>query len=137
MAHIEWNNRFSTGIAEVDSEHQKLIELINQLHQAMVLGLTRRELPAIIGELIDYTHQHFQHEESLMALHNYPGAEKHRELHAHFTDMVVNFRSKLEQGDFAISTSLFVLLQNWLIEHIMGADQEFSRHALRETLNTI
>jgi hemerythrin len=48
--------------------------------------------------------------------------------------MVTNFRAKLELGDFAISTSLFVLLQNWLIEHIMQADREVAWHILNTRL---
>jgi hemerythrin-like metal-binding protein len=134
MAHIEWDERFSTGIDDVDGDHRKLIDLINQLHQAMILGQTRRELPAIVSELLDYTLRHFQREEALMVQHQYPDTEQHRLLHAHFTKMVTNFRAKLELGDFAISTSLFVLLQNWLIEHIMQADREVAWHILNTRL---
>lgn len=134
MPHIEWDEHFSTGIDEVDNDHRQLIDLINQLHQAMVLGVTRKELPAIVDELVDYAQHHFQREEALMMQHRYPGAEEHLRLHAHFRKMVTHLRAKLEQGDFAISTSLFVLLQNWLIEHIMKADREVAWHILNSRL---
>ncbi len=35
MALIEWKDEYSTGIADVDHEHQELIALINDLYVAM------------------------------------------------------------------------------------------------------
>ena len=38
MALIEWRNEFDTGVAEVDHEHQELVELINALHDQLQGG---------------------------------------------------------------------------------------------------
>lgn len=128
MAKIEWSDRYSTGIDAIDHDHRQLVEMINTLHQAMMSDQARSNLPEIMRALSDYVGFHFQREEALMEQHRFPGAIQHRQMHEQFSDMVAEYRSKLECGDFAICTSLFVLLQNWLIEHIMIADQELARH---------
>ncbi len=35
MSVLQWEDRFSIGIAEVDHEHREMIQLINDLHAAM------------------------------------------------------------------------------------------------------
>lgn len=38
MTYITWNNELSVGNAFIDKDHHKLIDFINELHDAMAQG---------------------------------------------------------------------------------------------------
>ena len=51
MSLIHWKEEFSVGVAEVDHEHQELIELINVLHRSVQEGVTRRQVIEGLGDI--------------------------------------------------------------------------------------
>jgi hypothetical protein len=51
MSLIHWKEEFSVGVAEVDHEHQELIELINVLHRSVQEGVTRRQVIEGLGPM--------------------------------------------------------------------------------------
>ena len=51
MAFFEWDDNYSVGVAEIDQQHQRLIGLINELHEAMTQGSSRNALVSAIDEL--------------------------------------------------------------------------------------
>ena len=63
MALITWNNMLSTGVTEQDNQHKKLIDLINQLNDAMQAGKGSEVLGKVLAELVNYTVFHFGYEE--------------------------------------------------------------------------
>ena len=52
MSLIQWDNSYSVGVAEIDLQHQKLIEMINYLHKAMSEGKANDVLGHIVNELM-------------------------------------------------------------------------------------
>jgi Hemerythrin HHE cation binding domain len=65
-----WDSQFETGIAEIDRQHLKLVQLINRLGRILVVeteadSLTRA-LFSIFDELANYVEYHFKFEEELM-----------------------------------------------------------------------
>jgi hemerythrin len=78
MELIQWNNNLSVGIAEIDSQHQRLIKLINDLNDAMRVGKGKDVTGKIINELTNYTLTHFTKEESYFAKYAYPETDAHK-----------------------------------------------------------
>ena len=54
MALFEWKNDLSVGIAEIDRQHKVLIDLINQLHDAMLTRKTKEVMSGNLKGLLDY-----------------------------------------------------------------------------------
>ncbi|MEK6737452.1 MAG: bacteriohemerythrin, partial [Planctomycetota bacterium] len=71
MALMTWNNGLSVNIKEIDVQHKKLIELINQLHGAMGEGKGKEVSGKILSDLIYYTVSHFTYEEKLFKQYGY------------------------------------------------------------------
>ena len=75
MALLSWNDTYSVKIRKFDDQHKKLIDLINQLHDSMLVGKGKDVMGEVMNSLVDYTKTHFTAEETLMRLHNYPDYE--------------------------------------------------------------
>tara|TARA_B100000315_G_scaffold33053_1_gene27736 strand:+ start:1001 stop:1408 length:408 start_codon:yes stop_codon:yes gene_type:complete len=123
---IKWDESFSVNVAEIDTQHMKLMDLINQLFDAMSLGKGRDVLGSILTELANYTVTHFGFEEKKFAEFNYAETESHKSKHQAFVDKVVEFKGKFESGDVTISVALLDFLRDWLTEHIKGTDKKYT-----------
>ncbi|MDO8606686.1 MAG: hemerythrin family protein [Phaeospirillum sp.] len=124
---IEWTGRFDTGIAEVDRDHRRLVDLINQLDGIISDGGDLGRVGAVVDALVDYADYHFQREERILESVGYDGAGAHAEIHARFGhvlgDMVgvcmlhPDRENLLRLGDY---------LKSWLTDHILVEDMKFA-----------
>ena len=55
MPLISWNAGLSLGIQDIDTQHRKLVDIINQLHDAQLQGRSREVMDKILSALDDYT----------------------------------------------------------------------------------
>jgi hemerythrin-like metal-binding protein len=126
MAHFKWDNSIALGIPTVDDQHKALFGWLNTLNDALKNG----EDPVVVGEvifnLITYVTEHFSDEERLMLSCNYPGLPTHRTEHDQFVsrlqEIQVNFIAGEKMGE-----SILDFLVDWLVCHIKGTDQGYSR----------
>ena len=123
MELMEWSERFKLGYARIDSDHQKLIALINQLTEAMTKRAGKDVCGTVLNELINYFKTHFAMEEQLMANFNYADAVSHKAEHAMFVDEVLKMKAKLEANSFMLPVSLLKFLRDWLSNHILVTDK--------------
>ena len=135
MPLIQWNSSFSVQNDAMDSQHQRLFELLDQLHEAMSQGKGKEILPKIFDELIQYTKQHFAAEEALLQKHNYPGFIVHKHQHDDLILQVTTLQKQLLAGDFTVSMQTRDFLKQWLIEHIKGSDQKYGTYLKQKGLS--
>jgi hypothetical protein len=55
MPLMEWDKKMSVGVALLDTDHQKLVKMLNDLYAAMVEGHGKDSLGKILDELTAYT----------------------------------------------------------------------------------
>lgn len=127
MSLITWSNMFSVGVTQIDDQHKKLVEMANQLNDAMRAGHGKEALGKILGELVNYTVYHFGVEEKLMAQHQYPQSPDHKSQHADLVKEVGAFKTKFDKGDTAMSAEIMNFLRDWLTNHIMKTDKLFGK----------
>jgi hemerythrin len=126
MALIQWNDSLSVNVAEVDKQHQKLVQMINDLHEAMRQGKGNAVLGPLVNGLIDYTGTHFKTEERYFARFAYPETEAHKKLHADFVAKVADFQKKFAANATGLSVDVMSFLSNWLQGHIKGEDKKYT-----------
>ena len=131
MSLITWNNSYSVGVREIDSQHQKLVELANRTHEAMKRGAVGAELNLIVQDLIAYTVEHFAHEEAMMARSFYPDMADHKRRHTAMSCHVVELQQQLEAGKATAALHLQSFLKDWLMKHILETDKAFGLHLQR------
>jgi hemerythrin len=125
---ITWSDRYSVGLSEIDDQHQKLIDLLNELHAAMLAGKGAAVLGKTLEGLAFYTTTHFAHEERLMKRHAFPGYAEHKAEHDKLVMQVRQLQADFRSGKACISQEVMTFLQHWLISHIMSVDKKYSEH---------
>ena len=124
---VEWSNELSVGIEEIDTQHQVLVDLLNQIHEAIQQRHGAEVTQDIVLKLDEYTRVHFAVEESLMRISAYPDFSAHKGQHAEFVAQVQDLRQKIKTENAPISFELLRFLRNWLLSHIDESDKRFGQ----------
>lgn len=125
MAFLEWSDAYSVGVERYDHQHQQLARMLNELHDAMLAGKGSEKLGPILDGLIQYTKTHFHDEENEMARYGYASLKAHVEEHRKLTDQVIDFQTKLKNGQVVLSVPVMQFLKEWLTHHIMETDKQY------------
>jgi hemerythrin len=122
MGLISLRDEQKVNVPEIDAQHEALVELINQLHQAMSDGRGKEVLGRVISALVDHTRSHFAYEEQLMTEHAFPGFDKHREEHDRLLQHIEELARRFDNGDLLLSFAVMVDLRAWALVHIEKFD---------------
>ncbi|MGE8362651.1 bacteriohemerythrin [Pseudomonas sp.] len=123
MAYLEWSDDLDTGIAVIDGQHRRIVDMINQLHVAQQSGRPEG-VAQVIEELVDYTISHFAFEEAMLEEAGYIFTKAHKRVHEVFIKRVAGYRARFVQGE-DITEELKSLLGRWLFGHIRNDDQNY------------
>ena len=120
-----WKDAYSVNIGIVDSQHKVLVDLLNELHQAMMTGKGKEQLGNILFKLIKYAQGHFKAEEALMQSKQYPDFANHKAEHDRLTKTVMDFQAKFSKNEVGLTMEVMDFLRDWLMKHIMGVDKKY------------
>lgn len=129
MTYIVWKSSWNTGIHVIDNQHKRIVDMINELHEAQQ-GQKKEAVSNVIEELIDYTLSHFAFEETLMEDAQYQFSRAHKKIHELFIRRVEQYRTRFEQGE-DVGDQLKELLSRWLINHICNDDVDYVKSVRR------
>ncbi len=123
---VSWSSSLSVNVREIDSQHKKLVELLNQLYSSMKAGKGSSVLKKLLDELVQYTIYHFDNEERYLKQYGYPDLEKHKREHEKLKAQVADFSKQVSMGKATISTDIINFLKNWVVNHIKRTDKLYS-----------
>ena len=125
---LQWKEEYEVGVAEIDEQHQKLIDIANRVYELMrnELALDKYDqIVEILQELKEYTVYHFHFEEGLMQKARYKKRFSHKILHQNFLAQVEAVDlSAVDENQEAYLIQIMDFIANWLIEHIVGEDKK-------------
>ena len=125
---LQWKEEYEVGVAEIDEQHQKLIDIANRVYELMrnELALDKYDqIVEILQELKEYTVYHFHFEEGLMQKAKYKKRFSHKILHQNFLAQVEAVDlSAVDENQEAYLIQIMDFIANWLIEHIIGEDKK-------------
>ena len=124
-----WDERFATGIALVDTQHQQLVEATNRLGGELLTGgISDDQLQTLFHRLAEYARHHFSDEERLMRERGIDPRhlDTHAAHHRQFVEQLLGlWRSRASMAKPAETVHGF--LAAWLTVHILGEDQAMAR----------
>lgn len=120
-----WKEEYSVGIETLDSQHKKILKMLNRLYSAIHEGSQSHLLGRILLELSEYTKTHFLDEESIMQECNYPECEQQKKAHKEMTlkTQDISMLYQRTSGDFSLDTLQFI--KDWWVNHIIIMDQKY------------
>ncbi|WP_295880264.1 bacteriohemerythrin [uncultured Thiohalocapsa sp.] len=125
---VEWSDSLSVGIEEIDTQHRTLVDLVNELNDAIEHRHGNAVVGQVLGRLEAYTRIHFAVEEGLMRVLGYPDLAAHKREHARLADQLADLRERFDGGRKALGFELMHFLKLWLTSHIMECDQDYARY---------
>jgi len=122
---LKWESSYSVKVKEIDDQHRKMIDYINQIEVALDGKENRAVTVNVLNGLVAYTRDHFSTEEVYFKRFDYENAEAHIAEHIMLMNNVelLVYRFEVDEKLDLIEVSLF--LKDWLIDHIMDADKEY------------
>ena len=126
MEPVQWSEKFSVGVRELDEQHQQLIKLLNLLISTQGTANTRSEtISDTLMAMTRYAQAHFQAEESLMEAYDYPGLEEQKIQHRDFRKKTVAFSTATYHGIDQVPAALLEYLVEWWVHHILEDDMAY------------
>ncbi len=130
MVQYSWDARYSVHVKLIDQQHQQLFSLINQVVDAVQNLRCAQAVDEILPRLVDYTHYHFEEEESRMHELDYPEYKPHKAQHDAFKQkldqLAEQARDAEEDERASVTLNMLQFLNDWLVQHIGEVDQKMA-----------
>ena len=128
MSMIKWTENYLLGIDDIDEQHMKYLEIVNELLSAMKEKKSQQIQSDIIDKLIAYAFYHFSKEERYLKKYNYPDLLKHQNEHESFVDKIIQFKKDHDNKKITLSIDLINFMNNWWINHIRVSDRKYQNY---------
>lgn len=119
---LQWTADYAVDIEPIDEEHQRLFQLAEELHQAVLEGKGDAIQKDLLSRLVGYTLHHFAHEESLMERIRYPDYRQHQLEHAELCSKVRTMQDRSDLGEIPPG-EILQFLAGWLQHHTTSSDR--------------
>ena len=130
MSLLRWKDEYLTQVEEIDTQHQRLMDLVNEIHDQMRFGRGPEAISEALGELVRYTKFHFASEEKLMGAAAYDQSEAHAAEHHRLLEQILELRHSIQDGHVEVTMDDMHFLKDWLLTHFQGPDKMLAMHLL-------
>lgn len=125
MSQFKWDASCSVSVKQFDTDHQQLIDILNELYDGMTAGHGQQVLQNVLNRLVLYAQRHFAAEEAAMQKIHYASFPAHLEEHRKFNAKVADVMQQVKNGKIGISLEIFDFLSGWLKHHILVVDKHY------------
>jgi hemerythrin-like metal-binding protein/PAS domain S-box-containing protein len=125
---VVWSEAYSVGVAEMDNQHKKLVEMINRLADSRAVRGDELAVAfhALLSDMFDYTQSHFKAEEDYLRSIGYPQLAAQQREHEAFVEKMAAFSVAAAEGS-SDRAGMHRYLKDWLLSHIVTADMQYRR----------
>lgn len=123
--YLHWDDAMDTGIKMIDDDHKALVNLINKFQEASEFKVADELIQHALDEVVSYTQYHFEREEQLMLLNEYPDFDAHKIKHKQMIKKINDYAESYRVDKSKATEQILVFLKTWLVQHIKGSDQEY------------
>lgn len=133
---LDWNKDLELGIDKIDEQHKQLLVIGREIEQYIITkceNITVNQINLFISELRNYATYHYYYEEKLMRLGGYSKEAVHLEAHKKVIEFINEIDPEIIKNDPLNEVKqLKYWIQNYIFEHIMGADMDILEELGRE-----
>jgi diguanylate cyclase (GGDEF)-like protein/hemerythrin-like metal-binding protein len=128
---FNWDESFLVGISWVDTQHKKLVDLINDMGEIVLAheAMDEQKLSSALNAMVEYAGLHFRDEEDMMlsqGMHP-PYIQGHQAMHREFFEEASSLDATQGKLSRQHAEKVLSYLVDWLAYHILGVDQGMAR----------
>jgi len=124
MPIVTWCDEYNVNVEEIDTQHQRMLELVNNLHSSVEACVDKTDLKRLLVELVEFTSMHFSTEEGLMKEHDYPELAKHHKEHRILLRHLNHLVTAVSAGEYPTFYSDYDISSDWALNHISEFDRD-------------
>lgn len=125
---IEWDDRFSIGIPEIDADHKTFCRLVRELGLSLMDRERHDRIEDDLDLIIAHTRPHFTREEYLLSISGYSNIDHHVLKHAETLGAVENIMKNAGAGASMDEwVEMGIAVKDALIDHFRLEDTKFAR----------
>ncbi|WP_372793686.1 bacteriohemerythrin [Lutibacter sp.] len=125
---IVWTHKLSIGNEDVDYDHNKLLDIFNNLVELIEYKKDREEFAEILTKMTDYSLNHFKKEEEYMRKMSYPLLSEHKSYHRDYIYKVAMFNVNLSNNNPPDPKEIISFIENWWTNHILTHDDKYEKY---------
>jgi|WetSurMetagenome_2_1015567.scaffolds.fasta_scaffold637636_2 hemerythrin-like metal-binding protein len=126
-----WNDTYLVGVGVFDEQHKHFFDLVNVCYDMISAeDFSRDKLEAAVNDMANYALYHLSAEEDAFIKYSYPFTSLHVKAHDGYRQKIKELfaRSRVANDEnlVAITTEVVDFASNWLLEHILSIDAQYS-----------
>ncbi len=121
-----WSESLSVSVMQIDEQHKRLVEAINELNSKLQARSSQEELTRTIEGIVFLASDNMRLEEEMMQEFLFPGFTAHLLRHAEVSATLHKLRALSEQVGFVLAPEIPVILMNCMSSHIRDVDCRYS-----------
>ena len=134
MNGIRWRAAMAIDQGLIDDDHRHLIDIINRFGNYVSRGTVGlADAVDVLHALEFYAEAHFEREERLQRLIDYPESQLHHDEHQRLmqtlAEIIAKTRSVAEADTVEVVPELIRLLRAWLLDHVIKLDLHMKPYA--------
>ncbi len=122
---IEWDEKYSVDIPELDGYQKELFAMFNALIEMKSKKLDAKAATNMITDINDYSKEFFFREERILKKRGYPDLEVHAKAHRRFIKNSISLRREIAEDMSNLTMEVILDLRDWLLEHIETSDSMY------------
>lgn len=112
----------------MDSQHKKIIHIINTLIDQHNQGNSAEALSETLSKMTEYSLEHLSDEEKLLEEKGFPLYDEHVQLHEDFKLKILELCTIPGSRSQQVTPELLQYLFDWWSKHILQEDKKYSEY---------
>lgn len=125
LVRLGWKDSFCSGNQLIDSQHQSLFHLSNELLEAILSARPAAEISPLISRLLVEVSQHFHDEETVLATVNFPAMGQHVAEHAKLLVRARELAEEFKAATLTLGDVFQFLASEVIMRHMLETDREY------------
>ena len=133
---LDWRDEWTLDVGFMDEDHRSLAALLSRIARdyappaTAAYAIRRPDAPPLtdaLAELAAHSRAHFEREEEVMRVDDFPGLRDHKSEHdLLLAELSMTVRELRRSGAQWLSQDLLDGLKDWLLGHVLEMDRELA-----------
>lgn len=124
-AQLDWQQEWNSGHAQIDSQHQELVRIANQLLHLYLANAGPQSMQNQLELMFQHVIVHFETEEKILAAAGYPELGSHARVHEKLVTKLNRLYQDYQNGEIKPSAFFSFVIDDVLLEHLAKVDMLF------------